>query len=230
MARKFVRRKFKRRPRRRFKRRVFRRKRNGVSTWKLRGPVPDQIFVQLKFSENLAYAPAAGVSSQNTWRANSVFDPDFTGVGAQPRYFDQYAALYNSYQVMACKVKHELVNTGIVPVYVATCFTDIDPSALSLQNTVEQRYGKSHGVLGALTGNGQRVISRYITMKKLHGFSGGISQVESLQAAVTGNPTDPSFHKIVIQPCDESSNATVNIRSTFTYYVKFFSLINIAAS
>lgn len=197
---------------------------------KVKGPIPDQLFVKLKYSVNLAYAPAAGANTQNTFRANSIFDPDFTGAGTQPRYFDQYAALYNQYQVMACSVKHELSNTGAMPVYVGTAWTDIDPSSLSLQNTIEQRFGKSHGVLGAITGNGTKVIKRYINMKTLHGYPKGITQVEDLCAAVTASPADPSFHKLVMQAVDEATNATINVRTTITYYTRFFSLVNIAQS
>lgn len=215
---------------RRFRRRFRRAKRNMGNITKVNGPVPDQLYVKLKYSVNLTYQPAAGVSSQNTFRANSVFDPDFTGAGAQPRYFDQYAALYNQYQVLACAAKHEVSNIGAMPVYMATAWTDIDPTTLTLQNTVEQRFGKSHGVIGALTGNGQRTIKSYMSMKKLHGFTNGMSQVDFLVSAVSGNPTDPSFHKVVVQPVDETSNASVTIRTTLTYYVKFFSLVNIAAS
>ena len=36
-------------------------------------------------------------------RMNSLFDPDQTGTGHQPYYFDQFAALYNRYTVLGSK-------------------------------------------------------------------------------------------------------------------------------
>jgi len=52
--------------------------------------------------------PLAFTSSSvtgNTWywqfRANSLFDPDFTGTGSQPTTFDQWMTLYDRYRVLA---------------------------------------------------------------------------------------------------------------------------------
>lgn len=44
---------------------------------------------------------AIGFISQYTFRANSMFDPNFTGIGHQPMYRDEYATLYDSYTVIA---------------------------------------------------------------------------------------------------------------------------------
>ena len=44
------------------------------------------------------------------FRGNSCFDPDYTGTGHQPRYFDQYAAVYQKYKVTASSCKVEMIN------------------------------------------------------------------------------------------------------------------------
>lgn len=38
------------------------------------------------------------------YRANGMYDPDQTGAGAQPLYFDQLATIYNHYTVVASKI------------------------------------------------------------------------------------------------------------------------------
>ena len=35
---------------------------------------------------------------------NSLFDPDFTGTGHQPYYFDQFATIYQRYTVIGSKL------------------------------------------------------------------------------------------------------------------------------
>lgn len=45
-----------------------------------------------------------GTPATRQFRANSIFDPDFTGVGHQPLGHDQMAALYNRYIVIGSKI------------------------------------------------------------------------------------------------------------------------------
>ena len=48
---------------------------------------------------------------------NSLFDPDQTGTGHQPYYFDQFAALYNRYTVLGSKLTAEF---SLLPSAIAT--------------------------------------------------------------------------------------------------------------
>lgn len=46
---------------------------------------------------------AAGAGVSYSLAINNAFDPNFTGVGAQPLAFDQYAALFSRYRVIGVK-------------------------------------------------------------------------------------------------------------------------------
>lgn len=47
---------------------------------------------------------SAGITYQ-TFRSNSIYDPDYTYGGHQPRSHDQYAAYYKYYRVLSCSVR-----------------------------------------------------------------------------------------------------------------------------
>jgi hypothetical protein len=48
---------------------------------------------------------SAGATIQDhMYRLGSVYDPDYTGTGAQPMLFDQWAAIYTHYTVLSCHV------------------------------------------------------------------------------------------------------------------------------
>lgn len=47
----------------------------------------------------------AGVAAAHVFRANSMFDPDFTGGGNQPLGFDQMAAMYNRFTVTHAQIR-----------------------------------------------------------------------------------------------------------------------------
>jgi hypothetical protein len=51
---------------------------------------------------------------------NSLFDPDETGVGHQPRYFDQWSNFYETYRVNGCKVELDFgdVTSDNVGIYI----------------------------------------------------------------------------------------------------------------
>jgi len=73
------------------------------------------------------------------FRANSCFDPDFTGGGAQPRGFDQWMTIYSKYVVMKSKITvHFTCRAGDGNnKYIAGVGTDTEPKG-ALTNLGDQ--------------------------------------------------------------------------------------------
>lgn len=53
----------------------------------------------MRYSQVIENLPAVGTPDFNLFRANSIFDPDFSGVGHQPYGHDTYQSIYNHYNV-----------------------------------------------------------------------------------------------------------------------------------
>jgi len=67
-----------------------------------KGYMPPTLFCQFRYSQQVTLSndnTTGRTGSEHAWRLNSLFDPDFTAVGHQPRGFDQMAAIYNKYVV-----------------------------------------------------------------------------------------------------------------------------------
>jgi len=62
---------------------------------------PDRLRTNLRYSTVIPVPAVAHY--EYVFKANSLFDPDLTGVGHQPTYFDQLAAIYSQYCVLGCK-------------------------------------------------------------------------------------------------------------------------------
>lgn len=60
------------------------------------------------------------------FRLNSLFDPDFTGTGAQPTGFDQWMALYDRYRVLATEIDWNLTAATAAAQVVATGAPGVD--------------------------------------------------------------------------------------------------------
>jgi len=78
---------------------------------------PAQITRRLRYSTNFVGGTTSGaITSTQVFRANDLFDPDFTGTGHQPMGFDQLILWYNHFCVHTAKIRIVCKNTaGTVP-------------------------------------------------------------------------------------------------------------------
>lgn len=94
-----------------FKKKMYRRKRFGKKrTSKKRTtlvnvnrglqPFASRYITKMKYSEVFNLNVANNYTQ--VMRLNSLFDPNFTGVGHQPYGYDQLSPIYNRYRVIAC--------------------------------------------------------------------------------------------------------------------------------
>jgi len=72
---------------------------------------PREMRVKLKyFTELIMAAPAVGVATYNTFRANGPFDPLVAVGGNQPRYYDQWSNIYTSVTTVSSKCSVRFAN------------------------------------------------------------------------------------------------------------------------
>lgn len=61
--------------------------------------LPARLRVRMGYADAKQLTSGASTVSTNIYRLNSVYDPDYSGVGAQAIGYDQYSALYGRYLV-----------------------------------------------------------------------------------------------------------------------------------
>lgn len=132
---------------------------------------------------------AAGLGIVNTFRANSLFDPDFTGVGAQPLGFDQWSTLYSTYRVISCKYEVTFSNgTG------GSCVVGLvksPNSSLSGSSSWIIERDSSSKTLGPNSGAGNvaRFSGTLLPWQVLNVTKQQYMMDGRTNAAMTGNPT-----------------------------------------
>ena len=152
----------------RSRRRVYKRSSRNLRSVKQGNAFPDRSLVKMRYADNYEMNSVGGISSQ-IWRVNSIFDPDSTGVGHQPYSHDQWAALYNEYNVHGVKVDLRLTNnSSTVPMDCVFYFNN-NGTAIGKMSTAKEKPYSSHRLLGVSTGNNTATISRYVNLKKLYG-------------------------------------------------------------
>jgi len=202
-----------------------------------------QELVQLMYHQDITLDPTPstiGALSSNRWSFcfNDLYDTDSTSIGHQPMYFDNYANLYERYQVTFAKIQVTVVNhfvntatatsagtTTTQPNYSYKLAIVRDSNFNDLPNKIEE----------IIEQNAKNVSWRYVspqlngTLPKLsmkcaphkqHAVSYGD---DTLQSATNSGPAKKVFGSIIITSADGVTNPpSVSLAVKIKYYVKFF--------
>lgn len=159
---------------------------------------PKSKMVKLRYSaEVILNPPAVGVPTVHYFTANSMYDPDLTGVGHQPRGFDEWMNVYDHYTVLGCRATARWIpsaSTDKVPSAWGIALTD-DASFphASLGDVIESvEGGKNYRLAGqsaTTTGGIHPTVTRRFSAKKFFGVKAIVGQDE-YKGTATANPTE----------------------------------------
>lgn len=159
---------------------------------------PKSKMVKLRYSaEVILNPPAVGVPAVHYFTANSMYDPDLTGIGHQPRGFDEWMNVYDHYTVLGCRATARWIpssSTEKVPSAWGIALTD-DASFphASLGDIIESvEGGRNYRLAGqsaTTTGGIRPSVSRRFSAKKFFGVKALIGKDE-YKGTVSTNPTE----------------------------------------
>jgi hypothetical protein len=66
---------------------------------------------KLRYCDSVTLAGSTSATTSYAFSANGIFDPDVTGTGHQPMFFDEMMHLYNHYTVTASRIRAIVENT-----------------------------------------------------------------------------------------------------------------------
>lgn len=186
------------------------------------GIVPDVMRVCLPYFY-LGNISGTGIVA-NVFRGNSLFDPDFTGVGSQPLGRDEWSAFYRRYRVLASKVTITATTTDTGD----STILFIQPMNTSsiLVNRIqilEQEHG-AQKMLATSTGMNRATVSQYMDTASMRGIpKAGVRINNELSAASGSNPNEQFFwHVGVLDTSSLVDTITADIMVKIEYYVEFF--------
>lgn len=130
-------------------------------------PLGTSTVKRFKYTEFFTINPSIGSAGSYVFKANDLYDPNFTGTGHQPYGFDQIIQFYNHFQVLGAKVTFKVYPGTNAPPFVMGVRLD-DTNSLTTTNVdylMEQPRNKRK-LIG--TGNNTTDKNTQIT----HTFSG----------------------------------------------------------
>jgi len=160
---------------------------------------PKEMRVKLKYNTTGVFtAPAAGVTAFLSYRANGPFDPQASVGGDQPRYYDQWSAIYNSVTTVQSKCTVEFANeqydTTARNAYVGVLHSALNPplqgsGSLTRIDAIEAPYSVHR------LASGNNAIKCTLTWNPNQYFIGKTIYDEDIASQVTTTPVrDCYFH------------------------------------
>lgn len=182
---------------------------------------PNTIITKIRYCTFLTLSAGTGSVASNVYAANGTFDPDITGVGHQPLYRDNFAALYDQYTVIGSKIKVTfLSNTVDQGMFVGIVGDDDTATTNNLETLMEQNNSIST-MVGA---PGAPPVTLTQTFEPNTAF--GVDAIDdgASATAVGSNPTELWCYKVWAIAQDTTTATSCVIKVEIDYTVKFSEL------
>ena len=195
------------------------------SSWT--GPVPPKMSTTLRYVEAFALNPALSSNAQYVFSANGLFDPNITGIGHQPRGFDEMMKFYGNYCVKGCRITIQSANNGTAMTsenIVISCYPSVTNASTvtNIWDAIEPKgcayYTFCPGTTITTTKPNYK-LSNYVNVAKWMGQA--TSDDNTLKGDGLSNPS-VQLYWILNCFCDGTSDVTAhNFIVELEYYVEF---------
>lgn len=205
------------------------------ASWRAKGTsagwreaVPRSQQVTLRYCETVQLNPtAADAAVEYRFRANSVYDPDRTGTGHQPLYFDQLAGLYESYEVVGSKIRADFSATTALSCLVGVNRDNDTSTTYNNRTALMENPSSKFKVITNGDDHATTVEARWSAKKTF----GPFYNRDDNEALVTTNPVNESdFVVWAINQYGSEDPGAVNVMVTIDYIVRFSERKEVAQS
>lgn len=223
--------------RRRFRRRKNRAPNGFQAIAKVGKFIPPTMMVKLRYVEQITLdAGIGGIPANYFFRANSLYDPNYSGTGHQFYGYDQIVALgYTKYVVLGSKINVKSImpnpsqiestkhNQNIVsstvktlPTTTMTSTQEILENGESRYHFTNQTYMKSH--------------NNYFSAKKFFGLT-DVKDNAEVGGDIAANPANVAYYRVTAQPVESGLDSfAVNLLITIDALCYFHDRQTVAGS
>jgi len=180
-----------------------------------RPEMPDHMSIRFVYSDFRPLVATGGIA-EYIYRANSLFDPDASGLGGQPQGFDQWKTLYSYYRVVAvgvevCAASNTSASGGLLAV------AAVDTS--SATSSPEELAGTRRAVSCQYTDAQPGRVKALWRISDLFGMTDeAVLGDINCRAAVTANPTNQYYINVAVETSTSTLQTMVWVK--LTYYAR----------
>lgn len=206
------------------------------SIWK--SPIPRQGYYKFTYHDTgfpFATDAVGAFKSLRQFRGNSLYDPDYTGLGVQPYGYDNLCntnAPFGRYLVYASKITvypHIYTaddapenTTGSWNIKLSVYPTRLNAvSFTDFEDLCRIPYHKSRCIENVDDAGGNNTLKRYVSTRKIWAEGGGLQDID-FGAAYNSNPINTWFWNIMMDTSSYSNAVTGYFDVKIKYYCKLF--------
>lgn len=200
--------------------------------------LPSSMIAHLVYRDYGNKSPTVAAVGTQQYNLSSCYDPDFTGSGTQPRYFDQLctSTLYSRFLVYRADVTVTFRNRGSSDAICGVRILDSSSVPWSTGQDVfyagEFPYCASR-MLGDKDSSTDTTVFKFtLHHHKFHGITKTKLYSDDIYHGVyNGNPNDNIYMNLGVadDPADATGGANVDYETSIVYHVKFYDLEDIVA-
>lgn len=194
-------------------------------------PFMRDTYCKLRYNDTATLASTAGAIAIRTYSMNSLYDPDQTGTGHQPRFYDTLcgadntAAPYGKYRVLSAKIKVRFMNANAGVTSLGYCGIHIrneDSSTLTSASYIPEIPHTKYRMLNVSTGMSNFLSVVYpVSIKKYLGVK-DLKDAPETGAEYSASPTDMVLADIFYYPRDGTTTASILLDIYIEYVAQFF--------
>lgn len=220
-------------PKRKFKRRFRRRRSKYRKKARARmvpiGTLGKSQVMRFRYTDHVQINVGANSFAYHTFRVNSLFDPDRSGTGHQPKGFDEMAGYFSHYTVLGSKITVKWV-TGTSGSVTPPCYfgctvtqnsTDLSnvTSVNSLLETPGLGMPRHAGFSGGLNSDRWKTLARKWSAKKwTRKNTKAIIEDSLLSAPISDNPGNSPLYNLWCSSIAANDPATQTFFVSIDYY------------
>lgn len=167
--------------------------------------------VTMRFAYRVSLdSSVGGATVSKNFRANGLYDPYHTGIGHQPRGFDQCMALYDHYYVKKATIQVWVRNSSGSTSMLTIRATDEAQNSTDYRDVAESAYGlvkqchPSEGCYGTLTVDVPEFLGKPLKDDAMMGTSGL-------------NPSEQAYFNVALSPIDGTNTINGDIFVVIIY-------------
>lgn len=204
-------------------RRSTKSKRARYSKTSLRNIAPKVMRYKLPYLEDIYQLNPTGINvAVQVFSVNGLFDPNISGVGHQPRGYDQLQSMYDHYCTTFSKITNTFTTSAATTAFICgISLVDNATPASTMQEYIEgyTTVYRTIPAQGGVSGSGHKVT---LTLKASPlKFLSRSRYSSDMKGDVASNPTEQCYFHVWVASADGSDPAGVYNLSKLTYWGRF---------